>query len=468
MRFIRKIEESDATGEIGAMYARRRAERGRVSNILKARSGRPQALAQHLHLCMGLRFGTGKLARAQREIIALVASAANDCDYCVSHHREAPARNLHDPAQLKAICSIPHEAEQAPPVHVLLDYVQKLTRAPGSIRPAGIGALRAFGFAQKGILHANLVAGYFDFVNRIALGVGVAFNADEIVGYKGMNALSISVGLGRLWVRRSVCAMLMLTVLSAMAAETSFDHRHPLLDGLLARHVHWVEAGHASVVDYAGLKRERQLLQAYLRSVSGVERDSFDTWEPLQRRAFLINAYNAFTLELVLSRYPDLESIKDLGGLFTSPWKQRFFSLLGEQRHLDDVEHGLIRGATDFNDPRIHFAVNCASVGCPALRPEAYRAELLDRQLDDQTRRFLGDRSRNRADAGASRLVLSSIFKWYEGDFSRGLRGAHSVAEFVSGYPDAIGLTPADVIALRDGEWTMTYSDYDWSLNQLR
>jgi uncharacterized peroxidase-related enzyme len=184
MSFIREIEEPEATGEIGAMYERLRAERGRVSNILKAHSLRPQALAHHLDLYMGLLFGPGRLSRAQREMIAVVVSATNDCAYCVSHHREALSRYVRDPAQLDAICT-DHRGAGLPEATVaLLDYARRLTAAPATTTEADIEALRTAGFADEDILHANLIAAYFNFVNRIALGLGVAHNADEIQGYK--------------------------------------------------------------------------------------------------------------------------------------------------------------------------------------------------------------------------------------------------------------------------------------------
>ncbi len=85
----------------------------------------------------------------------------------------------------------------------------------------------------------------------------------------------------------------------------------------------------------------------------------------------MINAYNAYTVRLILIRHPNLESIKDLGSLFQSPWQQGFVPPLGQTRSLDDIEHGMIRGSGRYRDPRIHFGVNCASIGCPALRPEA-------------------------------------------------------------------------------------------------
>lgn len=184
MSYIREVEESEAEGEIGALYERLRAERGRVSNILKVHSLRPQALAHHLDLYMGLLFGPGRLTRAQREMIAVVVSAANHCAYCVGHHREALARYVRDPMQLDAVCADYRSAALPAATAALLDYAQKLTRSPEAIAPADIDALRTAGWADEDILHANLITAYFNFVNRIALGLGVEHNADEITGYK--------------------------------------------------------------------------------------------------------------------------------------------------------------------------------------------------------------------------------------------------------------------------------------------
>ncbi len=255
-------------------------------------------------------------------------------------------------------------------------------------------------------------------------------------------------------------------LLFAMAGSAAaFDHEHRAFTELLAPHVAWNAAGTSSAVDYAGLQRRRGQLQEYLATLSAVDRTTFDNFTLAQRQAFLINAYNAFTLELILTAYPKIESIKDLGSLFSSPWKKPFFRLLGEQRHLDDVEHGLLRGAEDFDEPRIHFAVNCASIGCPALRPEAFTAARFDAQLDDQTVRFLRDRTRNRFDAEEDVLLLSSIFDWYAGDFETGWRGAESVAGFVALYSDALGADAALTARLKAEEIEIDYLDYDWALN---
>ena len=184
MSYIREIEESEATGDIARMYERLRQQRGRVSNILKVHSLRPTALGHHLDLYMGLMFGPGSLARAQREMIAVVVSRSNRCDYCVSHHREALARYVSETTTLDAIQSDHQAADVSPATHALLDYAQKLTRSPESIGRGDIEKLRLHGFADEDILHANLIVAYFNFVNRIALGLGVQSSPEEVAGYK--------------------------------------------------------------------------------------------------------------------------------------------------------------------------------------------------------------------------------------------------------------------------------------------
>ncbi len=230
----------------------------------------------------------------------------------------------------------------------------------------------------------------------------------------------------------------------------------------MRQHVHWNADGTASTVDYRGFARERAALDGYLKTLAAVPRRDYDRWTWPQRQAFLINAYNAATVQLVLTRYPQLDSIKDLGGLLSSPWKRSFVPLLGKSRSLDDIEHGLLRGAPEYRDPRIHFAVNCASIGCPALRSEAFTAASLDAQLRDQTQRFLRDRSRNRLRAGAPlKLELSSIFDWYARDFS----SMGGVLAFVADYADAMGANREQVALLRTRNAKLHFLDYDWSLN---
>ena len=257
-----------------------------------------------------------------------------------------------------------------------------------------------------------------------------------------------------------------LNLVNFAHASDSFDQSHKGFNDILASHVRWNAAGTASSVDYAALSPNHTALDRYTMNLSKVPLAEFNQFNKLERRAFLINAYNAFTLQLILTKYPDLKSIKDLGSFFSSPWKKAFVPLLGQTRSLDDIEHVLLRGADDYDDPRIHFAVNCASIGCPALRPEAYVAARLDAQLLDQTQRFLRDRSRNRYKADAKTIELSMIFKWYGEDFARGFLGANSVAEFVASYAGSIGLTPEQLAQLKAGAFEIDYTNYNWELNK--
>jgi hypothetical protein len=260
----------------------------------------------------------------------------------------------------------------------------------------------------------------------------------------------------------------LLWALTSAPLAAAFDHQHTAFGALLQAHVQWNAEGSESTVDYAGLRRDRAALEAYLTELSAVMAAEFDRWSGAQRLAFLINAYNAYTLALIADAKPEPESIRDLGNWLRSPWKRRFFELLGEQRSLDDVEHGLIRGAAGFSEPRIHFAVNCASIGCPALRDEPFLAERIDAQLEDQTRRFLGDRSRNRYDPATRTLYLSKLFDWYGDDFALPFRGGSSRAEFLSGYAKALGLDRAAIEDLQAGRPKIEFLDYDWRLNGRR
>lgn len=260
-----------------------------------------------------------------------------------------------------------------------------------------------------------------------------------------------------------IFALLLVSAFDRPAAAPAFDPTHAGWNRLLQAHVHWNEAGTASSVDYSGFARDSFALDEYLRSLSVVPRARFEQWNQTVRQAFLINAYNAATVQLVLTRYPNLESIKDIGGWLSSPWKQRFVSLFGQTLSLDQIEHDSLRGDPGYADPRLHFALNCASVGCPALRPEAYSGGRLHEQLQDQTSRFLRDRSRNRYDERAGELRVSKIFEWYSVDFERHAGG---VAVFLADYADALGLDAAAVPRLRAGQVPLAYRDYDWALNR--
>ncbi len=174
---------------------------------------------------------------------------------------------------------------------------------------------------------------------------------------------------------------------------------------LLAKHVN------KGKVDYDGFKKDQAVFDQYLAALSKTDPNALTR---NHRFAFYINAYNAFTIKLILTRYPQINSIKELGSFFSSPWSKNFFSLGGWEVSLDYIEHEVLR--PQFKDPRIHFAINCAAKSCPPLLNRPYEGDILDRQLDEQTRAFVNTpRSTFVKD---NTLFISKIFDWFEEDFN--------------------------------------------------
>lgn len=260
--------------------------------------------------------------------------------------------------------------------------------------------------------------------------------------------------------RIMIALLLMLLPVSAQAQ--GFDHA--AWDGLLKRNVVLVRGGVASQVRYDGMARDRAALKTYLAGAGKVSRATFDGWSKPDQLAFLINVYNAATVELILTAYPNVKSIKDLGTLFQGPWAKPFVTLFGGTVSLDAIEHGMIRGSGRYNDPRIHFAVNCASIGCPALGRAAFRGATLDAQLDAAAKGFLADHTRNRVQGDG--VAVSSIFKWYRGDFEKGWRGAKTLPAFFALYADSLGLSPAAAAKAKAGQLSVSFLDYNWQLNK--
>lgn len=255
-------------------------------------------------------------------------------------------------------------------------------------------------------------------------------------------------------------ALLALPSLGAQA----FDHDYRDYGALLAKHVRMADDRTASTVDYAALKQDRAALQSVLDTWSTVTPADFAGWSRDAQMAFLINAYNGFTLALILTEYPDLESIRDLGSLFRSAWKIEFFNLLGKPRHLDWVEHETLRA--DYPDPRIHFAVNCASVGCPALQSEPFRAAELDAQMDAATRHFLQDRSRNHFDTDTGTLHVTPLLRWYGEDFA--VDGTENPKAWLTQHAQWLTDTPAEKTRVGQGDFRIDYTDYNWELNDVQ
>ncbi len=259
-----------------------------------------------------------------------------------------------------------------------------------------------------------------------------------------------------------------LAAASSLSFSQGLDATTQAWDRLLKKHVAWNAAGVASTVNYKALAQERTELKKVLDGFSALSKADYDKLKKDDKLAFLINAYNAYTVELVLTKYPNLKSIKDIGSIVKSSWKIKFFPLLGEERNLDNVEHDMIRAPGVFDEPRIHMAVVCASVGCPALRPEAFTGAQMEVQLEDNTRRFLKDRSRNRFNSSSNQLEISKIFDWYKKDFEQGFKGATSREKFFSRYADVLAEDATAQQTIRDGKAGLSFLDYDWLLNDRK
>ena len=265
-----------------------------------------------------------------------------------------------------------------------------------------------------------------------------------------------------------IAFLVIITPASAVFAQ-SFDHNYAAYDAQLKKHVKWQPDGKQSRVNYKGFAAERAEWTKTLDTFSAVTPAQFATFNKEQQMAFLINAYNAFTIELILTKYPDVKSIKELGSTFSSPWKKSFFKLLGEERNLDWIEHEKLRPTGKniinggYQDPRIHVAIVCASIGCPALPPEAFTAAKLDAQLDVGMARFVQDKTRNRYEGG--KLQVSSIFKWFKDDFEKGYKGFSKVEDVFAKYADALSNDASVQAQIRAKTVSISHLDYDWSLN---
>jgi Protein of unknown function, DUF547 len=261
----------------------------------------------------------------------------------------------------------------------------------------------------------------------------------------------------------SIASCVIFTVSNPAFSQSTanFDFNFSVWDSLLKKHVKWLPDNKQSRVNYKGFQADRAELKKVLENFSAVSKADFDKFSREQQMVFLINAYNAFTVELILTKYPDLKSIKDLGSFVSAPWKKKFFSLLGEERHLDWIEHEQLR--VRYNEPRVHVAVNCASIGCPALFPEAFTVGKLDVQLEDGMQRFLGDKTRNRYADG--KLEVSMIFKWFREDFEKGNKGFNKLDDVFAKYADQLAANPADRDKLKAKGVSISNLDYDWSLN---
>lgn len=216
------------------------------------------------------------------------------------------------------------------------------------------------------------------------------------------------------------------------------------------------------LVDYKNLKNDNRL-DKYLLQLSNTDPDKLNGDEKL---AFWINAYNAFTLQIVTENYP-IESITDLntGGkiiaylLGDTVWDKEFITINNKKYSLNDIEHKILR---KMDEPRIHFSIVCASISCPELLNEAFESNTLETQLELQTRKFLNDKSRNDFDLKNRQAYISEIFNWFDDDFGD---SDENVLMFISKY---VPENTSQDIKSNVTEWNISYNDYNWNLNELK
>lgn len=215
-------------------------------------------------------------------------------------------------------------------------------------------------------------------------------------------------------------------------------------DNLLSKHVR--DNGN---VDYKGFINDKAQLEKYLDQLSANPPSSNDSKD--EKIAYWINVYNAFCIKLIVDNYP-LESIQDLHPTVKIPgvntiWKKDFFKIGGKDMSLHDVEHNILRER--FNEPRIHFAINCASYSCPKLRNEVYKASKLNIQLQDQAIHFINNPKKNKIEQ--DQVVISKIFKWFTGDFTQN----GDIIDYLNKYSHTKIDEDADI----------DYKEYNWELN---
>ncbi len=220
---------------------------------------------------------------------------------------------------------------------------------------------------------------------------------------------------------------------------------HEIWNGLLKKHVNadgWV--------DYKGFIRDSSELNRYLK-VLEASHPNDKTWSRNEQMAYWINAYNAYTIQLIVRNYP-VKSIKDIKkglAFVNSVWDIKFIKIQGFTYDLNNIEHNILRPI--YKDPRVHAAVNCASYSCPKLRPEAYTAVRLDEQLNDAMAGFVNDPTRNRI--SSSKAEISEIFKWFKGDFEQ---NGQNLRAFLNQFSKEKISDKTDI----------THLDYNWSLNE--
>lgn len=255
----------------------------------------------------------------------------------------------------------------------------------------------------------------------------------------------------QLWTSPLLFLLMITTLTFSACAVQDYESNsqpisHALFDSLLRQHV----TEEDGLVDYEGFIQDSTRFQAYLQLLSQ-NHPNEDNWSREEQMAYWINAYNAFTIKLIMDHYP-VSSIKDIKNgipFVNTVWDIKFIRIEGAEYDLNNIEHGILR--PKYNEPRIHFAVNCASFSCPKLQNFAYTGEKLDRQLEEAAREFINDPEKNKL--SPNKIVLSKILNWYWGDFKDQY---DSRVALVNAYGDTKVQPDAEV----------DFMEYSWALNK--
>ncbi len=253
---------------------------------------------------------------------------------------------------------------------------------------------------------------------------------------------SLRTRLPRFMVPVFAITLVIAMVMAPSTVQAQVDNQ--IYASLLGQHVK------GNRVDYDGFKKDESRLDDYLAILSAADAKSMSH---NARFAFYINAYNAFTIKLVLTQYPGINSIKEIGSFFSNPWSKKFIFLGERTVSLDYIEHEILR--PQFKDPRVHFAINCASKGCPPLLNQPYEGDTLEVQLNAMTRTFVNDKRFNFLKEDT--LFVSKIFKWFEEDFN------DKPLLFIRQYADKGFRARLDELG---PTIKFTFLDYDWTLNR--
>ena len=226
--------------------------------------------------------------------------------------------------------------------------------------------------------------------------------------------------------------------LTSTTANSAVNIDHSQWDKLLKKYV-----GNEGMVNYKGFKKDEAKLDEYLQMLS--EKKPTDDWSVQELLAYYINLYNAATVKLIVENYP-VKSIKDIDGA----WTKGRVAVSDKMLSLGGIENGILR---KMNEPRIHFAINCASISCPKLLDEAYTAAKINEQLDRAAKEFINS---NKNEISTSNPKVSSIFDWYAKDYK--VNGKQDVIGFINKYSNT---------KISSGA-TLSYKNYNWELNEQK